>query len=99
REGALDRVSAVFPPVVAAARTQITGTFGPRLHSAYLYGSIPPGTAVPGVSDPDLLALLHAQALGAARAAARAVEAALDHAFAQIDGAGVVLSSTASTLS
>src|ERR1700722_2909173 len=58
REGALDRVPAAFVPVVDAARARITATFGgPRLHSAYLYGSIPRGTAVPGVSDLDLLIL------------------------------------------
>jgi hypothetical protein len=48
REGALDRVPAAFAPVVDAARTRIAETFGPRLHSAYLYGSIPRGTAVAG---------------------------------------------------
>ncbi len=99
REGALDRVSAAFAPVVAAARTQITGTFGPRLHSAYLYGSIPRGTAVPGVSDLDLLVVLHAEPVDADRAAVRVAETDLDDAFAQIDGAGIVLSGTASTLS
>ncbi len=99
REGALDRVPPAFVPVVAAARTQITGTFGPRLHSAYLYGSIPRGTAVAGVSDLDLLVVLHAEPADADRTAARVVEAALDGAFAQIDGAGIVLSSTGSTLS
>ena len=99
REGALDRVPAAFLPVVAAARAQITETFGTRLHSAYLYGSIPRGTAVPGVSDLDLLVVLNDTPADADHAAARAIEAVLDDAFAQINGAGVVLSSTASSLS
>jgi hypothetical protein len=52
REGSLDRVTARFAPVVAAARAEIAGRFSDgRLHGAYLYGSIPRGTAVPGASD------------------------------------------------
>ena len=50
REGALDRVPAMFAPVVGAAREGVTRTFGTRMHGAYLYGSIPRGTATPGVS-------------------------------------------------
>ena len=84
REGALDRVPAAFLPVVAAARAQITDTFGTRLHSAYLYGSIPRGTAVPGVSDLDLLAVLNDTPADADHAAAKAIEAVLDDAFAMV---------------
>ena len=100
REGALDRVQAPFVPVVEAARAGITATFGgPRLHSAYLYGSIPRGTALPGVSDLDLLVILRDDPTDADRAAARAAEAALDDAFPQITGVGIVMSSTRLTLS
>ena len=60
---------AAFVPVVAAARAQIAGTFGTRLHSAYLYGSIPRGTAVGRVSDLDLLAVLTGPPADADRAA------------------------------
>jgi uncharacterized protein len=100
REGALDRVPAAFVPVVHAARARITAAFGgPRLHSAYLYGSIPRGTAVPGVSDLDLLILFRDEPAAADRAAARAAEAALDDAFPQITGVGIVLGSVPATLS
>jgi uncharacterized protein len=100
REGALDRVPAVFVPVVDAAREGITATFGgPRLHSAYLYGSIPRGTAVPGVSDLDLLIILRDEPAAADRAAASALEAALDDACPQVTGVGIVLGSVAGTLS
>jgi hypothetical protein len=44
REGALEQVPAVFGPVVEAARVRIAEALGPRLHSAYLYGSIPPSS-------------------------------------------------------
>ncbi|MDX3428147.1 MULTISPECIES: nucleotidyltransferase [unclassified Streptomyces] len=99
REGALSRVPAAFAPVVAASRTRITETFGTRLHSAYLYGSIPRGTAVPGVSDLDLLLALHDEPTETDRVDARAIETALDRHFAQIDGVGILLSDARTLLS
>ncbi|MFF2959676.1 nucleotidyltransferase [Streptomyces sp. NPDC057963] len=92
REGSLSRVPVVFAPVVEAASARITEAFDDaRLHSAYIYGSIPRGTAVPGVSDLDLLLALRAEPTEADRAAARAIEAELDSSFGQIDGVGVLL--------
>ncbi|MGP8300158.1 nucleotidyltransferase [Streptomyces inhibens] len=92
REGSLDRVSARFAPVVAELRARLTDHFGPdRLHSGYLYGSLPRGTAVPGVSDLDALLALREEPTDADRAAAHAIEDALDAAFPQIDGAGILL--------
>ncbi|MFJ4689128.1 nucleotidyltransferase [Streptomyces sp. NPDC088789] len=100
REGALDRVSAPFVPVVDAARACITEAFDrKRLHSAYLYGSIPRGTATPGVSDLDLQLALHDKPTETDRADAEAIEAALDRAFPQIDGVGILLTSTRALLS
>ncbi|WP_421106871.1 nucleotidyltransferase [Streptomyces sp. NEAU-S77] len=100
REGALDRVPEAFVPVVDAARAHLTGTFGgTRLHSAYLYGSIPRGTATPGVSDLDLQLALHDEPTEADRADATAIETALDRAFPQINGAGILVSSTRLLLS
>ena len=58
REGSLGRVPRAFRPVVAAARDRLLDVFGARLHSAYLYGSIPRGTARVGRSDLDLLVAL-----------------------------------------
>ncbi|MFB7592016.1 nucleotidyltransferase [Streptomyces sp. NPDC056169] len=100
REGALERVPEAFAPVVEAARARISGTFGPdRLHSAYLYGSVPRGTATPGVSDLDLQLALHDEPTAADRADARAVETALDRDFPQTDGVGILLSGTRLLLS
>ncbi|QBI54391.1 nucleotidyltransferase [Streptomonospora litoralis] len=99
REGALDRVPTAFTPVVAAARTRITQAFDTRLHSAYIYGSLPRGTAVPGVSDLDLQLALHDEPTAADRAGAQAIAAALDRAFPQIDGVGILVSSTRALLS
>ncbi|MFG2285012.1 nucleotidyltransferase [Streptomyces sp. NPDC048595] len=92
REGSLDRVSARFAPVVAQLGTRLTDHFGPdRLHSSYLFGSIPRGTAVAGVSDLDALVALRDEPTDADHAAARRIEAELDAAHWQIDGAGLLL--------
>ncbi|MFE9908372.1 nucleotidyltransferase domain-containing protein [Streptomyces clavifer] len=99
REGALDRVPGPFVPVVEAARDRIVDTFGAtRLHSAYLYGSIPRGTAIPGVSDLDLLVALHDAPTGAERTAGEEAGAALDAAFPVIDGVGLLLDSAGALL-
>jgi hypothetical protein len=92
REGAIERVPAPFVPLVDDVRRRVAKTFGPRLHSAYLYGSLPRGTARPGRSDLDLLIALHPDGPIAAdrassglpepvhgdRSAARALASALD---------------------
>jgi uncharacterized protein len=100
REGSLDKVQPEFMPVIAAARARIAGTFGAaRLHSAYLYGSIPRGTAIPGLSDLDLLLALRREPDAADRADASALEAELDGSFPQVNGVGAGLASTATLLS
>jgi uncharacterized protein len=100
REGGLERVPEAFAPVVAAAKTAILAAFGcGRLHSAYLYGSVPRGTAVPGRSDLDVLLALTAEPADADRAAASRVEGDLGARFPQISGAGILLYSTATLLS
>ncbi|WP_341873938.1 nucleotidyltransferase domain-containing protein [Streptomyces ficellus] len=100
REGALDRVPEAFAPVVEAARACLAETFGPALlHSAYLYGSIPRGTATVGVSDLDLLVALREEPAEADRAAVRDLEAGLDRRFPQIDGVGTLLTSSGTLLS
>ncbi len=100
REGALARVPGAFQPVVAAARAQLATAFGGRrMHSAYLYGSIPRGTAIPGTSDLDLLVALNDEPAPADRNLADGVERGLDGAFAVINGAGLLLYSAATLLS
>jgi predicted nucleotidyltransferase len=100
REGGLERVQQAFAPVVAAARIAIPAAFASgRLRSAYLYGSVPRGTAVPGRSDLDLLLALAGEPADADRAAARRLEGELDARFPQIDGAGILLYSAATLLS
>ncbi|MFI6060813.1 hypothetical protein [Streptomyces sp. NPDC051286] len=55
----LTEPAGAFTPVVETARAGIADASDTtQLHSAYLYGSIPRGTAIPGVSDRDLLPAL-----------------------------------------
>lgn len=99
REGSLARVPHAFRPVVAAARERLPNAFGDRLHSAYLFGSIPRGTARVGRSDLDLLIALCQEPADADRRAARALGEALDEEFGQIDGVGTLLYGRARLLS
>lgn len=99
REGSLGRVPLAFRPVVAAARDRLPAVFGARLHSAYLYGSVPRGTARVGRSDLDLLVALHEEPTGADRADARVLGEGLDKEFPQIDGVGTLLYSRGRLLS
>lgn len=91
REGSLGRIPQPFRPVVAAARDRVLDLFGPRLHSAYLYGSIPRGTARVGRSDLDLLLALRDGPTDADREGVRELGEALDKEFPQIDGVGTLL--------
>ncbi|MCX4763861.1 nucleotidyltransferase domain-containing protein [Streptomyces sp. NBC_01275] len=99
REGSLARVPHDFRPVAAAARDRILELFGARLHSAYLYGSIPRGTARVGRSDLDLLVALYEEPTETDRADGRVLDEALDREFPQIDGGGTLMVSRARVLS
>ncbi|MGV9403678.1 nucleotidyltransferase [Streptomyces sp. NPDC003667] len=91
REGSLTRVTDEFRPVMAAARERLPELLGTRLHSAYLYGSIPRGTARVGRSDFDLLLALREEPSDADREAVRSFGEAFDEEFPQIDGVGTLL--------
>lgn len=99
REGSLGLVPRAFHPVVAAARDRLLGVFGARLHSAYLYGSIPRGHARVGRSDLDLLVALREEPTAGDREAVRALGETVDREFAQIDGVGTLLYGRARLLS
>ncbi|MFF9274718.1 nucleotidyltransferase domain-containing protein [Streptomyces griseosporeus] len=99
REGSLARVPHAFRPVVTVARDRLTALFGARLDSAYLYGSVPRGTARVGRSDLDLLVALREEPADADRDAVRALGEAVDREFPQIDGVGTLLYSRTRLLS
>ncbi|MGW2961200.1 nucleotidyltransferase domain-containing protein [Streptomyces sp. NPDC001220] len=98
REGSHARVPHAFRPVVAAARDRLLDVFGARLDSAYLYGSIPRGTARVGRSDLDLVVVLRTEPSGADRDAAHDLGQAVDKEFPEIDGVGTLLFSRARVL-
>ncbi|MGV9242584.1 nucleotidyltransferase domain-containing protein [Streptomyces sp. NPDC003710] len=99
REGALGLVPDVFRPVVTAARERLPVVFGARMTSAYLYGSIPRGTARVGRSDLDLLVALSEEPTEEDRESARDLGETLDGEFPQIDGVGTLLFSRARLVS
>ncbi|MFJ8108779.1 nucleotidyltransferase domain-containing protein [Streptomyces sp. NPDC096132] len=99
REGSLSHVPHAFRPLVASARDRILDLFGTRLHSAYLYGSIPRGTARVGRSDLDVVVVLYDEPAAADRADGQALIEALDKEFPQIDGGGTLLYGRARLLS
>ncbi|MGW0755995.1 nucleotidyltransferase domain-containing protein [Streptomyces sp. NPDC002814] len=99
REGSLGQVPPAFRPVVAATRDRVLDLFGARLDSAYLYGSIPRGTARVGRSDLDLLAVLREEPGEADQEGARTLGEAVDKEFPQVDGVGILLVSRAQVLS
>ena len=99
REGSLGRVPHAFRPVVAAARDRLIDLYGGRLNSAYLYGSIPRGTARVGRSDLDLLVVTRQEPTGEDRSEARNLGEALDKEFPEIDGVGILLHGRARLLS
>ncbi|MFI0939622.1 nucleotidyltransferase domain-containing protein [Streptomyces sp. NPDC021020] len=92
REGSLARVQPEYAPLLDAVRARVPAAFpGGRLHSAYVYGSIPRGTARTGISDLDLVVVLHEPPTAADRAAGDALSRALDDDFAVVDGVGLLL--------
>lgn len=99
REGSLARVGARYRPVVESLRRRVPEVFGTRLHSAYLYGSIPRGTAVPYRSDLDLQVVLHAEPTDPDRADAAALQTGLEAGHPLLNGGGILTSSAANLLS
>ncbi|MFE9481422.1 nucleotidyltransferase domain-containing protein [Streptomyces spororaveus] len=99
REGSLGRVQSEFRGVVAAARGRISEAYGRRLHSAYLYGSVPRGAARPGRSDLDLLLVLHHVPSDEDRDGAEVLARGLDEDFPEVDGVAALLRDKGAVLS
>lgn len=91
REGALSRVASEFAAPVGVLRERCAAAY-PR-QSLYLYGSVPRGTAVPGLSDLDALVVMDRRPTEADHAAADAIEHALDAAHPHVSGVGILLES------
>lgn len=78
---ARERIPPTYRPVVADCTAELQESFGDRLHSLYLYGSVATGQARPGVSDLDLIAVW---AHDANPAEVHAVEATLSARHAHV---------------
>jgi uncharacterized protein len=90
-EADLANVQPEYQGLPDAAARLLAQELGPRLHSAYLYGSVGRGNAVPGRSDVDLLAVLRAAPDEEDRRRADHVERALVERFPVLFSAGVGL--------
>lgn len=84
REGDPSRVQPDFAPLVERYVVRAREVLGPALDSVYLYGSIPRGTARPGVSDLDGQLLLTREPTPEDLAAVEGLEAELAAAHPQV---------------
>lgn len=91
REGTLSRIDAVFTPLVTEAASALRQLLGHRLHSLYLYGSVPRGTAVAGQSDLDLEVVLHSESTETERAAIDRLAAELDKDTDVVNEVGIIV--------
>lgn len=91
REGELSRVAPVFQPLLAEVGSALRQEFGNRLHSLYLYGSVPRGTAVPGRSDLDVSVVLRDDVVGRDRERTAGLEVDLQRGTTVVDGIGILL--------
>jgi hypothetical protein len=80
-EVSLAQVRPPYPAVIDSLRDASQGAFADHLHSLYLTGSVVKGTARPGASDLDALAVLRVAPEPAHEAAARRVAQGLEGQF------------------
>jgi uncharacterized protein len=90
-EADLANVQPEYQGLPDAAADLLAKEFGSQLHSAYLYGSVVRGNAVPGRSDLDLLVVLLAAPVDEDRVRAGRAERALVDRFPVLFSAGVGL--------
>ncbi|SDD92650.1 Nucleotidyltransferase domain-containing protein [Auraticoccus monumenti] len=89
----------MFLPLVSATEAGLRDLFGNRLHSIYLYGSVPRGTAVRGRSDLDVSAVLHDRPTDRDRASVEQLATELDRQTDLVDEVGITLDGAQSLLS
>jgi uncharacterized protein len=90
-EADLANVQPEYQGLPDATAGLLAEAFGARLHSAYLYGSVVRGNAVPGRSDIDVIAVLLAAPADEDRVRADRVEQALVERFPVLFSAGIGL--------
>ncbi len=95
RECRLELIPPSFTDAVRQLETRAAAAYGDRLHSLYLYGSVPRGTASPGRSDLDALVVLAGMPHDSDYALARELEASLDSNHTSLHGVGLLVFSRA----
>lgn len=95
REGDLGLVQPEFAELVREYAAAARAAFGAGLDSVYLYGSIPRGTARPGISDLDGQLLLTREPTETDRATVRRLEGELGAGHPQVCFVGILLDSRA----
>src|SRR5215204_6103596 len=90
-EVALDLVAPPYLSVVEHLREACRAALGDELHSLYLCGSLVKGTAQPGESDLDALAVLHVAPEGRHEAIEREVSRAIEERHRFLSGASIGL--------
>jgi hypothetical protein len=98
REGELVRVDPAFAPLVADTEAALKDLLGRRLHSIYLYGSVPRGAAVIGRSDLDVEVVLHDDPTDDERSAIGRLATDLDQTHDVVDGVGIIVDSRSNIL-
>lgn len=93
REGAVGLVQPPFAEVVERYVESVREAFGPGLHSIYLYGSLPRGTARIGSSDLDGQVLLCRQPTSLDRQTVAALEAELGDQHPEVSVVEILLDS------
>src|SRR5687768_14622461 len=86
-EVSLDRVATLYLPVVEHLREECRTAFGNDLHSLYLCGSLVKGTAQPGISDLDALAVLRDAPEGRHEVIERDVSRSIEERYRFLSGA------------
>lgn len=95
REGSPSRVQPDFAGLVEAYVEAVRSLFGEELDSAYLYGSVPRGTALPGRSDLDGQVLLARPPTTEDRRALEVVEARLGATYPRVSTVEILLDARA----
>jgi uncharacterized protein len=90
-EVSLAQVRPSYRPVIDSLRDACRSAFADQLHSLYLTGSVVKGTARPGESDLDALAVLHVAPEPAHQAAARGAAHGLEQQFRFLSDVSLLL--------
>lgn len=99
REVSAAKIAPPYTEVVDTLRALYRERDSGRLHGLYLNGSVVKGTAVPGVSDLDVLAVTREAPTEEDAETARGISAILERRYPFLSGAGILLAARDDVLS